>query len=132
MNKKIKKNPIAEARKHPKFKQFSEEAEVKIKLGIEIYDARNENDLSQQELAKLVGTTQKVISKIENAEVNAGINLLQRISRILNLNLQIGKAQLVTSKIFFNTISLDTIGLEAKGQEKKELVDISSRDANKK
>lgn len=131
MNKKSKIDPIAEARKHPKFKQFSEEAEVKIKLGIEIYEARNENNLSQQTLAKLAGTTQKVISKIENAEVNVGINLLQRISRILNLNLQLGKTQLVASKIFFNTISLNTAGLESKSQ-KKDLVDISSRDANKK
>jgi transcriptional regulator with XRE-family HTH domain len=56
----------------------------------EIYDARVALKLSQQGLAKKVGTTQKVISKIENAEVNFGADLILRISRALNIQFKLG------------------------------------------
>lgn len=56
----------------------------------EVYNARKEVNLSQKELADLVGTTQRIISNIENAEINIGFNLLLRIARALNLNLIFG------------------------------------------
>lgn len=57
----------------------------------EIYSSRMALKLSQQSLAKRVGTTQKVISKIENAEVNFGIDLILRISRELNIQFKLGE-----------------------------------------
>ena len=57
----------------------------------EVYSSRMALKLSQQELAKKVGTTQKVISKIENAEVNFGIDLILRISRELGIQLKLGE-----------------------------------------
>lgn len=56
----------------------------------EIYRARTQLSLSQAELASLVGTTQRIISNIENAEVNIGFDLLLRISNALGLNFKFG------------------------------------------
>jgi len=74
---------MAEARKSKNFKIYSENAEVRMRFGIEVYDARGKQGISQQKLAKNIHSTQKVISKIENGDVNVGIELLNRISKNL-------------------------------------------------
>ena len=61
-----------------------------LSVAEEIYNARMALKLSQQELAKKIGTTQKVISKIENADVNFGMDLILRISRVLKMQVKIG------------------------------------------
>ena len=45
--------------------------------------------ISQRELAKKVGTTQAVISRIENMSVSPSIGLLQRIAGSLGKKLEI-------------------------------------------
>lgn len=80
------KDPIAEARKDPRFEKYSEEAMIKGRIGIEVFSKRKENNMSQQELAKAVGTTQRVISSIENGDTNPGTVLLVRIGKELNFN----------------------------------------------
>lgn len=42
--------------------------------------------MTQQELARAVGTTQKVISSIENGDTNPGSVLLVRIAKKLNFD----------------------------------------------
>lgn len=86
-----KPDAIAQARKHPRFKEYSKEARARILLATELYNARTKKGLSQQELAKCAKTTQKVVSKIENGEVNVGIDLMLRIVQPLGLKLQIGQ-----------------------------------------
>lgn len=88
---KLKTDALAKARKHPQFKQYSQDARVRILLATEIYKARTKKGLSQQTLAKNVQTTQKVISKIENGQVNVGIDLVLKIIQALGLRLQIGR-----------------------------------------
>ena len=80
-----KKNidPIAEARKNKHFKRYSDEADVKIRFAVAVYDARTKKRMSQQELAKKAQTTQKRISNIENADVDLGISAIYRISQAL-------------------------------------------------
>ena len=77
---------IAEARKHPNWERYSKEADLRVRLAVEVYNARNQMNVSQQELAKQISSTQKVISNIENAEVNIGIAQLGRVSKALNFN----------------------------------------------
>ena len=84
--KKMNNDPIAEARKGKYFEQYSKEARERIRLGVEIYNARETFGMSQQELAQKAQTTQKVISRIENGDVNIGFALLNRIAIILNFN----------------------------------------------
>ena len=85
-NKKMNIDPIAKARKGKYFEQYSKEAKERIMLGVEIYNAREAFGMSQQELAQKAQTTQKVISRIENGDVNVGFALLNRISMVLNFN----------------------------------------------
>jgi len=85
MNKKnLNRDPMAEAKKDKDFLRHSEAARVRIKLAVEVFKVREEKGLTQQALAKMIGTTQKVVSKVENAEVNIGIDLFNRIRKNLN------------------------------------------------
>lgn len=84
--KNINKDPVAEARKDPRFEKYSEAARIRGKIGIEVFSKRKEKNMSQQELAKAVGTTQRVISSIENGDTNPGTVLLVRIGKELGFN----------------------------------------------
>lgn len=77
---------IAEARKSKEFQEYSKDADLRIKLAVEIYNAREKMGWSQQKLAKEIGSTQKVISKIENGDVNIGVELLNRLAEKLNFD----------------------------------------------
>ena len=94
-NSKLKHDAMAKARKHPLFKKYSQEARARILLAAEIYNARTEKGLSQQKLAKNIKTTQKEISKIENGQINVGVDLIYEIAKNLDIKLRIGKTQLL-------------------------------------
>ena len=85
---------MAKARKYKLFDDYSKEARSRIVLATEIYRARTKKGISQQELAKEIKTTQKVVSRIENAEVNLGIDLLYKITSYLGVKISIGEARL--------------------------------------
>lgn len=80
------RDAIAEARKNKKFLEYSESASLKLRLAVEIYNSREKLALSQQELASKIGSTQKVISRIENGDVNIGIDILSRLAKMLNFD----------------------------------------------
>jgi ribosome-binding protein aMBF1 (putative translation factor) len=63
-------DPFFEVTKSKKFKEYNEKSQLRIKIAEAIYELRQSNQLSQEELAKLIGTTPKIISSIENAEIN--------------------------------------------------------------
>lgn len=81
---KLVRDAIAEAKKDKSYRKHYEAAKLRIRLAEEVFNARKNRGLSQQELAKMIGTTQKVLSNIENADVNIGIDLLNRIAKSLN------------------------------------------------
>jgi len=85
----IKKNneirdAMAEARKYKKFQELSNDVQLRLRLAVEIYKKREIMGLRQQDLARKIGSTQKVISKLENGDVNVGIGLVNRIASALN------------------------------------------------
>lgn len=85
----IKKNErsvdaIAEARKLKRFQELSKDVDLRLRLAVEIYKEREKLGLSQQDLAKKINSTQKVISNLENGDVNVGIGLVNRIANALN------------------------------------------------
>jgi len=86
---------LAEASLSKNYQAFLEEAQTKIKIGSELFKAREKARMSQRDLAKLVGTTQKVISRIESGDVNPGICLLERIAQKMKIRLSFGDATLV-------------------------------------
>lgn len=55
-----------------------------------IYDARTKAGLSQKQLADLIGTSQPVIARLENADYEGhSLSMLQRIATALKLKLEI-------------------------------------------
>jgi len=55
-----------------------------------IYDARQEAGLTQNQLAEAVGTTQSVISQLENADYRGhSLSMLRRIAAALNRRVEI-------------------------------------------
>ncbi len=85
VNMKAKKyyDVFREAGKHPKAKKFSEEIRARILLAEEIHRERVAQSLSMQILAEKAETTPAVISRIENAQVSTGIDLICRIFKAL-------------------------------------------------
>ena len=79
---------LLDARKEEDFQMFKDEAQARINLGVQVYRVRTERNFSQQELAKRLKTTQRIISDIERAEVNVGIGILSRIIKHLQLTPQ--------------------------------------------
>jgi len=55
-----------------------------------IYDLRQEASVTQKELADLIGTTQSVISRLEDADYNGhSLSILSRIAKALNTRLTV-------------------------------------------
>ena len=66
------------------------EARLNAEIAQEIYDLRIKAGLTQEQLAKLVGTTGSVISRLEDADYEGhSLKMLQRISAALNYRLQV-------------------------------------------
>ncbi len=90
-----KKNNINLIKKKPAFVKASQEMDVLVRLAVAVNEARKLKGWSQQALAKKAGTTQKVVSRVENADMDIGLNLLQRFARSLGVELQFGRELLV-------------------------------------
>lgn len=119
--KKVSKDPMAKARKDKNFSRYAEEADLRIRLAVEIYNNRKEKEISQQQLAKMVCTTQKVISNMENADVNIGLALLYRTGESLQFTAQ------NWSRIFNFNIPLEI--LFSSNQTANEKNELSSQNA---
>ena len=81
---KIKKN-------NPKFKKAWEESEEEYRLLAEMTKIRNESNLTQKQLAELVGCKQQVISRIETRENKPSLRLFTQILKSLGYRLRIEK-----------------------------------------
>ncbi|MGI5186775.1 helix-turn-helix domain-containing protein [Promicromonospora sp. CA-289599] len=66
-----------------------QEAELKLRLAELVYKARTGAGLSQTELARRVGTSQPVISSIENGAQVPTVPTLFRIARALDQDLRV-------------------------------------------
>lgn len=74
---------FTEAAKHPKAKAYLEESKARIKLAEALHKERTFQELTMAELAQMAGTTPAVISRIENAQVSAGIDVIFKIFKAL-------------------------------------------------
>lgn len=74
----------------PERKASVESERVNAGVARLIYDLRKEAELSQQELADLVGTTQSVISRLEDADYDGhSLTMLNRIAEALKQKLTV-------------------------------------------
>jgi ribosome-binding protein aMBF1 (putative translation factor) len=76
--------------KDPKMLAMIEEEAEKLRLAGAIYELRTKAGLSQTDLAKRIGTTQSVISRLEDADYEGhSLDMLQRIAKALNNRIEI-------------------------------------------
>jgi DNA-binding XRE family transcriptional regulator len=62
-----------------------EQERTNARIARELYNLRAKNGLTQKQLAKLVGTTPSVISRLENADYSGhSLSMIQRIASALN------------------------------------------------
>ncbi len=71
-------------------RQQADEALVNAEVAQLIYEARTKSKLTQKQLAELVGTTQSVIARLEDADYEGhSLSMLQRIASALNKRFEI-------------------------------------------
>ncbi|MBI5743026.1 MAG: helix-turn-helix transcriptional regulator [Elusimicrobia bacterium] len=80
---------FAESEKDPRWAEAYAKADIEVRLALQIAKARQRARMTQGQLAKAVGTTQSVISRIECGNQNLTINTLARIAAVLHATLLI-------------------------------------------
>lgn len=75
--------------KNKELKKELEKLEPEFELARQIIELRIEQNLTQAELAKRAGTSQVVISRLENAAANPSLALIKRIFKALGKDLQV-------------------------------------------
>ena len=74
----------------PKMRALIEEEAENLRIAKNIYELRNKAGLSQAELAKRIGTTQSVISRLEDADYEGhSLPMLQRVAAALDKRIEI-------------------------------------------
>lgn len=73
------------AMKSPRLQELYEEEKIKFEAALAIRHARERAGWTQAQLAKKIGTTQSVISRLEDADYDGHtVKILARIARALN------------------------------------------------
>ncbi len=75
--------------KRPEVKVEYEKMQPEIEFIRELVNAREKQNISQKDLAKLIGTGQARISKIENGVANPSLKVMTKIAEALNMELHI-------------------------------------------
>jgi DNA-binding XRE family transcriptional regulator len=86
------KKHLKESLQDPAFKAEYETKELRYKIIDILVGIRVQYKLTQSELAQKLGTTQAVISRIENGSVNVGIDFLQKVAKTFNKKIDISIA----------------------------------------
>jgi len=115
---------VEKLRLNPEYQQNEKDLKLIIDLGNIIIKKRLEKGLSQSELAKLIGTKQANISRIESGNANPTLKQIQKLADILDfkvnfLNLSIkpdllsenyNKEFLKSIKFYYNEKLLEVVG----------------------
>jgi transcriptional regulator with XRE-family HTH domain len=71
-------------------RRLVQDAEADLEVAQMIHDARTQSGLTQAQLARLVGTTQSVISRLEDADYTGhSLTLLRRVAAALGKRLKL-------------------------------------------
>ena len=66
--------------KEPKYRKAYEALEEEFVLASAVMDVRNRAGLTQQELARKMGTTQPVIARLESGRIRPSMRTLERLA----------------------------------------------------
>ncbi|HEY9583719.1 MAG TPA: helix-turn-helix transcriptional regulator [Candidatus Paceibacterota bacterium] len=75
--------------KDPKFKQAYDALEVEFQIIHDVLKKRIEKDMSQEDLARKMGSDQSIISKLESGNYNPSIKFLKRIAKAVGGQLKV-------------------------------------------
>ncbi len=78
---------FSKSEKDPRWAAAYEKAGIEVRMAIQIAKARQKAHLTQGQLAKAIGTTQSVISRIERADQNLTLGTLSKIADALDRDL---------------------------------------------
>lgn len=73
----------------PSFKKKVQELAYEYQLAKNIIELRRKRGISQEQLAKKVGTKQPVISRVETAATKPTFSLIQRVAKALDARLEV-------------------------------------------
>jgi DNA-binding XRE family transcriptional regulator len=79
----------AELLKNPELIKELEKNEAEYQLIEEIIQARLDQNLTQNDLAQLIGTRQSNISRLENGNANPSLEFLEKIASALGKKIEI-------------------------------------------
>ena len=74
---------------NPEVKAEYEKNELEYKLIRDIIQTRIDKNISQKELAELIGTKQSNISRLESGEYNPSIQFLKKVAKAMGKELEI-------------------------------------------
>lgn len=80
---------IKEQLKDEEFKREWEKLEPRYQIIKQILKLRIKYDLTQKQFAEKVGTTQAVVSRIENGNVNIGVDFLERVAKAFGKHVEV-------------------------------------------
>ena len=75
--------------KDSEFRRFYEQADIELRVALEITKAREAKNMSQRELAEALKTKQQTVSRIERGAQNVTIETLDKIARVLGRDLEV-------------------------------------------
>lgn len=78
-----------ESLKNPKIKAEYDKLQPEFALIQAVIDARVKKGVTQEELAKRIGTKQSVISRLESGRANPSVAFLKKLAQALNSHLEI-------------------------------------------
>lgn len=78
-----------EALKDPAFKKAYDALEPEFKLASSLIQARIDNKLTQQQLAKKAGVSQTVVARLESGEANPTVGTISRVASVLGRELKL-------------------------------------------
>ena len=84
------KSRLRDELKDPEFKAHYQEEKQALKMAIKIAELREKKGLSQRQLAKLMGTSQQAISRIESGEYEGfTLKTLEKIAEATGMRVKI-------------------------------------------
>ena len=84
------RNRLREDLKDPEFKAHYQEERKALKLAMKIAKLREKKGLSQQQMAKLMGTSQQAVSRIESGEYEGfTLKTLEKIAEATGMRVKI-------------------------------------------
>lgn len=80
---------VAKKLKNPSFKRAFAEESLRLQVAYQILELRRKHELTQQELAKKIGTTQSVIARIEQGRENISVDRLDTIAHLFGKHVEV-------------------------------------------